>query len=376
MPAIDSIFLLDGEEDLREVVQTPYDTEDLLQRLIQKHPALLAGRQIDEDDPPRWLLVSREMGVPDAEDGNTRWSIDHLFLDQYGTPTLIEVKRATDTRIRREVVGQMLDYAANAQKYWPVERLRRLAEDQAGGAGPLNDRLVTLLDLPTGVDQDEEVERYWTQVEENLRAGRLRLVFVADHIPSELRRIIEFLNDKMPDVHVVGLELVQYQRGGIRVLVPRVVGQTEAARGAKARALGAGSRKTTQAEFLESCSDETRDFFQDLVSQADANGMRTYWGRKGFSIGTTAESHGVRTSLAYGFPPGAGGFAQARFEIYLHDTAFSNEARTRYQERLSSVASFRKGGQFTMRLVLTADTVPGARAAMQVLWDMADGLRV
>jgi hypothetical protein len=28
-------------------------------------------------------------------------------------PTLLEVKRSSDTRIRREVVGQMLDYAAN-----------------------------------------------------------------------------------------------------------------------------------------------------------------------------------------------------------------------------------------------------------------------
>ena len=56
--------------------------------------------------------------------GGNRWSLDHLFLDQEGIPTLVEVKRGTDTRIRREVVGQMLDYAANAIVYWPVEELR------------------------------------------------------------------------------------------------------------------------------------------------------------------------------------------------------------------------------------------------------------
>ena len=39
-------------------------------------------------------------------------------------PTLVEVKRSDDTRIRREVVGQMLDYAANGVVYWPAERLR------------------------------------------------------------------------------------------------------------------------------------------------------------------------------------------------------------------------------------------------------------
>ena len=43
-------------------------------------------------------------GIPGNEDGAGRWSVDHLFLDQDAIPTLVEVKRSTDTRIRREVV--------------------------------------------------------------------------------------------------------------------------------------------------------------------------------------------------------------------------------------------------------------------------------
>jgi hypothetical protein len=31
----------------------------------------------------------------------------------------------------------------------------------------------------------------------NLKAGKLRLIFVADELPSELRRIVEFLNEQM-----------------------------------------------------------------------------------------------------------------------------------------------------------------------------------
>ena len=38
--------------------------------------------------------------------------MDHLYIDQNAWPTLVEVKRSKDTRIRREVVGQMMDYAA------------------------------------------------------------------------------------------------------------------------------------------------------------------------------------------------------------------------------------------------------------------------
>ena len=43
-------------------------------------------------------------------------------------PTFIEVKRASDTRARREVVAQMLDYAANGSMFWTAEQLRSLFE--------------------------------------------------------------------------------------------------------------------------------------------------------------------------------------------------------------------------------------------------------
>jgi hypothetical protein len=118
------IYLLQPDGALVEMNQQPYDSEDLLQELLAKYPNLLAGDQMDTMAPRRWLLVSREMGVPAQEDGANRWSLDHLFLDQEAIPTLIEVKRSSDTRIRREVVGQMLDYAANAVVYWPVEAIR------------------------------------------------------------------------------------------------------------------------------------------------------------------------------------------------------------------------------------------------------------
>ena len=106
------------------MTEQKYASENLLQELLADYPNLLAGDQIDTTEPRRWLLISREMSLASEEDGAGRWSVDHLFLDQDAIPTIVEVKRSTDTRIRREVVGQMLDYAANAVVHWPVERLR------------------------------------------------------------------------------------------------------------------------------------------------------------------------------------------------------------------------------------------------------------
>ena len=92
---------------------TPYSREDVLQRLLEQYPDLLAGEQIDPDDPRRWLLVKREAGIAHDGDKTHRWRLDYLFLDQDGVPTLVETKIAANPELRRQVVGQMLDYASN-----------------------------------------------------------------------------------------------------------------------------------------------------------------------------------------------------------------------------------------------------------------------
>ena len=55
-------------------------------------------------------------------------------------------------------------------------------------------------------------------------------MFVSDLIPPELRRVIEFLNERMSPTEVIGVEIKQYiGQGNLTTFVPRVVGQTEQA---------------------------------------------------------------------------------------------------------------------------------------------------
>ncbi len=61
--------------------------------------------------------------------------MDHLFLDDEGVPTLDEVKRSGDARVRREVVGQNLDYAANAMLHWSVATIRARFEARCESEG-------------------------------------------------------------------------------------------------------------------------------------------------------------------------------------------------------------------------------------------------
>jgi hypothetical protein len=74
---------------------------------------------------------------------------------------------------------------------------------------------------------------------------RLRLVSVADEIPHELRRIVEFLNEQMTHTDVLAIEVRQYvaPNSDMVTLVPRVIGQTEAARDTKNVASGRVRRR-------------------------------------------------------------------------------------------------------------------------------------
>ena len=213
----DDIFIIQDNGTLIEMGEKEYDSEALLQEFLANYPKLLAGGQIDTASPRRWLLVKREMGIPAEEDGGERWSVDHLFLDQDAIPTLVEVKRSSDTRIRREVVGQMLDYAANAVVYWPVEQIRAEFENSNDDS---DEKIAEFL------GEDINSEDFWQRVKTNLQAGKIRMLFVADVIPPELRRIVEFLNEQMDPGEVLAVEIKQYVGEGMKTLVPRVIGQT------------------------------------------------------------------------------------------------------------------------------------------------------
>jgi hypothetical protein len=260
--------------------ESGFSSEDLLQRLLADYPDLLAGEQVDPEAPRRWLLVTREFGVPDAEGAAERWSLDHLFLDQDGIPTLVEVKRSSDTRIRREVVGQMLDYAANAVVYWPIETVRARLETtcSASGVDPA-EAVSRLLDRP---ETDEAaVAEFWERVKTNLQAGRVRLVFVADEIPSELRRVVEFLNGQMDPAEVLAVEIRQYVGGEMQTLVPRVLGQTAAAQQKKASS-SAPRRRWDEPTFFASLEDQSgRDAVvagRELYAWAQRAFDRVGWG--------------------------------------------------------------------------------------------------
>jgi hypothetical protein len=265
----DSTIFLAVDGSLTTLRRANYDSEDVLQQALAQFPEMIAGVGT-AGESAKLLLVRREMPVAAAE--GVGLSLDHLFIDQSGVPVLVEVKRASDTRARREVVAQMLDYAANGVTTWQND-LRDVVAQAAGKTEP-----ATYLQEQLGI---EDVEAFWATVEDNLRVGKIRLIFLADRLAPGLVRIIEFLNEQMRDVEVLGIELPKYTApAGQVVYVPRVVGRTAAAVETKQRgAKGAPWSEQTLVDAAAAArTPEEVDLVRRLIQDVKTRGGRFSWG--------------------------------------------------------------------------------------------------
>lgn len=355
------IFLRsDQPGHLLSLEETPYAQEKELQELLVEYPDLIPGDQIDPENPRRWLLVKREMGVPGDLTETGRWSLDHLFLDQDGIPTFVECKRSSDTRGRREVVAQMLDYAANGISYWSLERIRQDAYATAAVHGlGLDSRIGELL----GVSDDdvEAIEAYWSSVEQNLKQHRVRLIFVADQTSRELRRLVEFLNEELRNVEVLALEIKQFQdklSSGPIALVPRVVGLTERSRDDNT------SKSYTNAEqFLAACTPEARPFFEQVWKHVKLAQHQIYWGTKGFSCRALSPKGGLATYF-YGYPPDT-------FQIYIAPQwTLSADGERTFRDAVNGMGRFQPSGKHTLSVTLNAQSVTELTRNFKSLFDL------
>lgn len=328
----DPIFLRRTDGTVTEMLPRPYDSEAVLQDLLADHPRLLIGSGFGAS---RLLLVSQEAGLGDSDGAAVRWSVDHLFIDENAVPVIVEVKRSTDTRIRREVVGQMLDYAANAVLYWPVERLRGLFEASCERRGESPDQL-----LSDHLGPEKESSTFWQSVATNLQAGRVRLMFVADVIPTELRRIIEFLNNQMTQADVLGVEVHQYAGEDGEVLVPSFIGQTAAAN----RAKSTGDRVTRlwdESSFLEELTSKRGPreaaIMKDIIDWCRPRFPRTVFGT-GAVDGSFSPVYDLGGKSFYPIVGWTYGRLEVQFQYMRLVPPFDNlERRHEWQRRLNEI---------------------------------------
>jgi hypothetical protein len=191
------------------------------------------------------------------------------------------------------------------------------------------------------LEQDEDPNVFWGKVKTNLQAGKVRLVFVADEIPSELRRIVEFLNGQMDPAEVLALEVPQYVGGSLKSLVPRVIGQTAEAQQKKS----VGQRVTRQwdeasffEELLKARGEEETQVARAILEWTRASIPRATWWGRGQSLGAyvpVLDHKGIEARLVSLFTNGT---LQIAFRYMQHRPPFDNRRkREELLERLNGI---------------------------------------
>ncbi|QYG93436.1 hypothetical protein HC251_14060 [Iamia sp. SCSIO 61187] len=180
--------------------------ENWLQELIQEHPTLLPVDEIRASIGP---LTSLGREVP-----TTAGQIDNLLVDPNGTLVIIETKLWRNPQARRDVVGQVIDYAA---------ALCQLSFDELDHAVRLVNGDCGIADLLGG--DDLERQQLIDGISRGLRSGDLVLLVVGDGIREEIESIADLLGAAPHLGFTFGLiELAVYDSSASSTLViPTVV---------------------------------------------------------------------------------------------------------------------------------------------------------
>jgi len=183
-------------------------------------------------------------------------------------------------------------------------------------------------------------EAFWEQVGENLSLGRIRLVFVADEVPAELARVVSFLNAQMTPAQVLALQIRQYVGGGLKALVPQVVGQPPPAP-ARKRPSRRPSRAPTSAAFF-ALIETRRGAWEAAVAHritgwAAHAGMRLIWDRETVQnlcrFVMTQREHDYQL-----FALSTAGEIEINFRWYPHQPPFHvAEKRLEFRQQLNAI---------------------------------------
>ena len=248
---ISSLLLRHGSGHFSAPSLTGFALESELQGLLYEHPHLLPG--VGE---PAVACREFQSGVGPA---------DVLVLHGDGELIITECKLASNPQIRREIVGQVIDYAS---RIWRMPMGVFEAQwTQRTGVSPF---------AAFGDQAGAVRERLAT----NLDDGRFTIVLAVDGINEDLRRMVEYLNGATrPDVQVLAFEVAHVQDGDVEILLPRVYGAELA--NAKARSSSTAQPSWSTEQYLGWLSEHDpalRDPMEQLIQAAASAGWQVFNG--------------------------------------------------------------------------------------------------
>lgn len=188
-------------------------SEAEIQAFVQAHPTSLPIREID----PMFVgavPICIELSTPAGP-------IDNFMVTPSGLPVLVECKLWRNPEGRREVVGQILDYAKELSRWSSSDVQREVARRLKRDGNPL-------LELIRAAAPDVGEAEFNDALTTNLRRGRFLLLIVGDGIREGVEAIAEYLQVHAGLHFSLGLiELpIFLLPNGDRLIAPRVLART------------------------------------------------------------------------------------------------------------------------------------------------------
>lgn len=251
------------EKKWRLVESNAYAAEAELQRLLAESPGLLTTDEIRPDASP-FVVAVREFTLPVG-------SIDLLAFSAAGDIGIIECKLATNTQVKREVIGQVLDYAAHL---WEMSYEDLDAKVKERTQFNLADLVAQSSNLP---DWDEEEFR--GNVRANLLSGNFILLIAVNELNDELSRIVRFVNATgTPAYAFAAMEMRRFQSNEVEMLVPRVFGPMRSAAKRSSEAKKKWDEESFFAELREQHGGESVRVAERILEWSQKNMTRVWWG--------------------------------------------------------------------------------------------------
>jgi hypothetical protein len=240
---VGDILIRKDNEPWREPEKSGYTDEAHLQSILQEHPWLIPSVKKNAH-----VCIEFQSGVGPS---------DVVAIDLENGLTLVECKLASNREVRREIIGQVLDYAS---RFW-----RMSIED-------FNAQWISRTGRSLFSEEGDSIELA-ARLEESLSSGEFRIVLAVDEINDDLRRIVEFLNHvTVPSVAVIAVVYSRSQDGNIEILSRQIYGEELAE--AKSQRSREARERWTEDQFLSwvdenesGISDKARTILDALVTE-------------------------------------------------------------------------------------------------------------
>lgn len=188
--------------------------EEYLRDLLFEHPQALPLRHIDATYDGA-IPVCTELQTPSGR-------IDALYVNPLGRLTLAEFKLWRNPQGRREVIGQILDYAKDLAA-WSYEDLQREVSRRRGETGNV------LYELARRPSPELAEPDFVDNVTRHLRRGEFLLLIIGDGIREGTENIVNFVNEHAGlHFNLALVEAALYRDAADTLFVqPRILAKTE-----------------------------------------------------------------------------------------------------------------------------------------------------